>query len=98
MTALRDDLEPVRSQLRTAEIERGTITEISYNTAAARGWQSTNCSGGAGREFGDCTTERGVVVQERVDRTHVLAVGFDVTTTTERGRTTVTVVVEGVGG
>ena len=98
VTALRDDLEPVRSRLRTAEIERGTITEISYNATAASAWEAVNCPGGAGREFGDCTTDRGVVVQERVDRTHVLAVGLDVTTTTDRGETTVTVVVEGVGG
>lgn len=93
VTALRDDLEPVRSRLRTAEIERGTVTEIAYNATAAGAWQSANCPSGRGREFGACQVERGVVVQDRVDRTHVLAVGFDVTTTTERGETTVTVVV-----
>ena len=98
VTALRGDLEPVRSRLRTAEMERGTVTEITYNATAASAWQSANCPSGPGREFGPCSTDRGVVVQERVDRTHVLAVGFDVTTTTERGETAVTVVVEGVGG
>jgi hypothetical protein len=36
-------------------------------------------------------------VQDRVGRTHVLAVGFDVTTTTERGESTVTVVLETTG-
>jgi hypothetical protein len=98
VTAFRDDLEPVRSRLRSAEIERGTVTEISYNASAATAWQSANCPSGPGREFGACRTDRGVVVQNRVDRTHVLAVGFDVTTTTERGETTVTVVLDGVGG
>jgi len=98
VTAFRDDLESVRSRLRSAEIERGTVTEISYNATAARAWQSANCPSGSGRQFGNCVTDRGVVVQDRVDRTHVLAVGFDVTTTTERGETEVTVVVEGVGG
>ena len=98
VTALRDDLGPVRSRLRTAEMERGTVTEIAYNATAAQAWQSTNCPSGPGREFGPCLTDRGVVVQERVDRTHVLAVGFDVTTTTERGETGVTVVLTGVAG
>ena len=98
VTAFRDDLAPVRSRLQTAEMERGTVIEITYNATAASAWQSTNCPSGPGREFGTCRTVRGVVVQERVDRTHVLAVGVDVTTTTERGETTVTVVVEGVSG
>ncbi|MFC6756231.1 MULTISPECIES: DUF7261 family protein [Haloarcula] len=96
VTAFRDDLDPVRSRLQTSEMERGTVTEITYNATAASAWQSGNCPSGSGREFGACTTDRGVVVQDRVDRTHVLAVGFDVTTTTEQGETTVTVVLEGV--
>ncbi|MBX0286282.1 hypothetical protein EGH22_08085 [Halomicroarcula sp. F28] len=98
VTAFREDLEPVRSRLQTAEIERGTVTEIEYNATAASTWQSTNCPSGPGREFGPCRTDRGVVVQDRVGRTHVLAVGVDVTTTTDQGETEVTVVLKGVGG
>lgn len=96
VTAFRDDLAPVRSRLASAEIERGTVTEITYNGSAAGAWQSANCPRGSGRQFGRCRTDRGVVVQERVGRTHVLAVGFDVTTTTERGETTVTVTLAAV--
>jgi len=98
VTAFRGNIEPVRSRLQNAEIERGTVTEIAYNASAASSWQTANCPRGPGRQFGDCVTDRGVVVQERVDRTHVLAVGFDVTTTTERGETEVTVVVKGLSG
>jgi len=98
VTDLRGDLAPVRSRLGSAEIERGTVTEITYNTTAARAWQRGNCPDGPDREFGDCVTDRAVVVQERVDRTHVLAVGFDVTTTSQRGETRVTVVLRGLGG
>jgi hypothetical protein len=94
VTAFRGSLEPVRSRLGTAEMERGTITEITYNATAARAWQSANCPSGPGREFGACHTNRSVVIQERVDRTHILAVGVDVTTTIERGETTLTVVLE----
>jgi hypothetical protein len=98
VTAFRDSLAPVRLRLGNAELQRGTVTEITYNDSAARAWQSANCPRGPDRQFGDCVTDRGVVVQERVDRTHVLAVGVDVTTTTERGETRVTVVVRGVVG
>lgn len=98
VTAVRDTLNDTRDGLRTAGVTSGTVTEISYNTTAASAWLADNCPRGPNRQFGDCTTDRGVVVQDRVGRTHVLAVGFDVTTTTERGETRVTVVVRAVGG
>jgi len=106
VTAVRGGLAPVRERLRTAEVARGTVTEIAYNASAADAWRASNCPSGpdrqfgdcaTDRQFGDCATDRGVVVQERVDRTHVLGVAFDVTTTTERGETSVTVVLEVVG-
>jgi len=97
VTAVRGGLAPVRERLRTAEVARGTVTEIAYNASAADAWRASNCPSGPDRQFGDCATDRGVVVQERVDRTHVLGVAFDVTTTTERGETSVTVVLEVVG-
>jgi len=98
VTAVRDDLEPTRSRLRTAEVASGTVTNVTYNDSAASAWRAGNCPRGPDRQFGDCVADRGVVVQERVDRTHLLAVAFDVTTTTEHGETTVTVVLEAVGG
>lgn len=98
VTAVRTELAPTVSRLRTAEVERGTVTNISYNATAASAWRSSNCPSGPDRQFGDCVADRGVVVQERVDRTHVLAVAVDVTTTTENGETTVTVVLGAVGG
>jgi len=96
ITAVREELRPTIERLRTAEIDRGTITEIRYNASAASEWRSRNCPGGPDRQFGDCVADRGVVVQERTDRTHVLAVAVDVTTTTERGETELTVVLHAV--
>jgi len=96
ITAVRGELRPTIDQLRTAEIERGTVAEIRYNASAAREWRSEHCSDGPNRQFGTCVADSGVVVQERTDRTHVLAAAFDVTTTTERGETTVTVVLRAV--
>jgi len=98
VTAVREELSPTRSRLQTAEIRRGTVTDITYNESAADAWQAANCPSGPDRQFGSCVADRGVVVQERVDRTHVLAVAFEVTTTSEESETTVTVVVQSVGG
>ena len=97
VTAVRDQLAPIRSRLRTAEVTRGTVTNVSYNATAATAWRGGNCPSGPDRQFGDCVADRGVVVQDRVGRTHVLGIAFDVRTTTERGETTVTVVLEAVG-
>jgi len=97
VTAVRAELAPTVDRLRTAEITRGTVTEIAYNSSAADEWRAANCPSGPDRQFGDCVADRGVVVQDRVDRTHVLGVAFDVTTTTDRGETSVTVVVRSIG-
>lgn len=96
ITAVRNELRPTLERLRTAEIERGTVTKIQYNASAASAWRSRNCPGGPDRQFGGCLADRGVIVQERTDRTHVLAVAVDITTTTERGETTLTVVLSAV--
>ena len=45
-------------------------------------------------EFGPCEADRGVVVQERVGRTHVVAAGFDVVVVTQDGETQLRTVVE----
>nr|WP_254279967.1 hypothetical protein [Halomicroarcula marina] len=58
--------------------------------------RDANCPSGPDRQFGDCAADRGVVVQERLGRTHVLGVAVDVTTTTERGETAVTAVLRPV--
>lgn len=97
VTAFRRDLAPVVSRLENAELQRGAVTNISYNGTAVRGWQAANCPRGPDRQFGDCERDRGVVVQDRVDRTHILAVGFDVRMTSQRSRTTVTVVLRAQG-
>lgn len=98
VTDVRADLTATRARLETDDVARGTVTDISYNATAAAAWRASNCPDGPDRQFGDCVADRGVVVQDRVDRTHVLAVAFDVTTTTERGETEVTVVLTAVGG
>lgn len=97
VAAVRTGLRPRLERLQTSRIEDGIYYNITYNRTVARQWTDANCSNGPDRQFGDCIADRGVVVQDRVGRTHILAVGFDVTTTTERGETAVTVVLETSG-
>ncbi|WP_332898138.1 DUF7261 family protein [Haladaptatus sp. CMSO5] len=86
-------LSPTIDTLETSRIEKGTAYEISTNQTVAASWAATNCPGGPNRQFGSCEATRGVVVQERAGETHLVAVAFDVTVTTARGVTDVTIVV-----
>lgn len=97
VTHVRNDLRPRIARLRSAQVSDGVYHDVTYNASAADAWRTNRCPGGRGRQFGSCVVDRGVVVQNRANRTHVLAVGFDVTTSTDRGETTVTVVVRPVG-
>jgi hypothetical protein len=97
VTAVHTGLQPRLDRLEAARIEDGVYYNVTYNGTAARQWTDANCPSGPNRQFGDCVADRGVVVQDRVGRTHVLVVAFDITTTTERGEATVTVVLETSG-
>ena len=81
------------SALETARLAEGSAFEIEYNQSAAADWATANCPGGPNRQFGPCEARRGVVVQDRVGETHVLAVAFDVTVTSADGVTHLTDVV-----
>lgn len=94
----RGRLAPRLETLRESRLEEGVAYEVTYNDSAAAGWADRNCPGGPDRQFGDCESRRGVVVQERLGETHVLAVAVDLTVTSDRGRTELTLVVESVGG
>lgn len=89
---VRDHLRPHIAVLERSRIVEG-VYHVSYNDSAARAWAITNCPHGPGRAFGPCETDRGVVVQERIGETHVLAVALDITVTTERSQIEATVLV-----
>ena len=96
--AVRDELRPRLDALRSSRVESGTVYQVGYNRSAAASWSDANCPGGPNRQFGDCETEQGVVVQERAGETHVLAVVFDVRVTTENSASRLTLVVPAVNG
>lgn len=75
---VRRRLRPTLSTLNRSRLDDGTALGVAYNASRAREWARANCPGGAGRAFGPCRADRGVVVQERAGRTHVLAVAVDV--------------------
>lgn len=90
---LRDRLDPELRTLAASQVESGIAYRATFNRSAARERARTVCPDGPAREFGDCEADRGVVVQERVDQTHVLAAGYDLNVTTPEGETSLTVVV-----
>jgi len=94
---VRERLAPAIDRLQTAGVEEGVARSIADNDSAAAAWATENCPGGPDRQFGDCEAVGGVVVQDRLGETHVLAAAFDVRVTTDRGTTRVTVVVEVAG-
>lgn len=98
VTAVRGRLRPRLRSLATGRVESGTVVEADYASSAAAAWAAERCPGGPDRRFGDCVVDRGVVVQARDGRTHVLAAAFEVAVAGPRGRTELTVVVRVVGG
>jgi hypothetical protein len=95
-SAVREDLRAAVRRLErdVAATDRGLV--VSYNATAAAAWADERCPGGAGREFGDCRVESGLVVQSRAGETTVLAAGFDLSVVGPGERTNATVLVEAV--
>lgn len=96
VTAVRSRLRPHISTIERESATTATAQQVHYNNTTALLWASMHCPNGTGLRFGPCTADRGVVVQERAGETHVVAVAFDVTLTTERARLEATVVVKPV--
>ncbi|MFW5948198.1 MAG: DUF7261 family protein [Halolamina sp.] len=90
-------LAPREERIEAAQVERGVAARIERNASAASAWADERCPTGPGRLFGDCETIGGMIVQERADETHLLAVAYDVHIVDDRGQTTLTVVVRADG-
>lgn len=95
---VRAALEPDLATLESARVERGTVYRVQYNDTAASAWTADACPTGPARQFGPCAADGGVVLQERSDETHVVAVAVDVHVVGERRTVRSTVVVRAVGG
>lgn len=93
VTAVHDRLQSRIFVLERSQITEGIAYRVSYNDSAAVAWTITHCPSGPARQFGPCEIDRSVIIQERAGETHVLAVAFDVTITTERGRIEATVII-----
>lgn len=64
-------------RIETAGVERGVVYRIERNQSAAADRVDRVCPQGDGRSFGSCRAIDGIVVQERVGETHVVAVAID---------------------
>jgi hypothetical protein len=90
---VRGQLRPTLRTLNASRVTEGLVVRVSYNHTRAADWAASNCPRGKDRQFGSCAADRGVVVQERLGETHVLAAAFDVRITADRSDwQTVTVV------
>lgn len=89
-----DRLDETVTRLEASRIDDGHVYVITRNETHATAWQSDNCLAGPNRQFGDCDSDAGVVVQERHGRTHILAVAFDLVITTPDSELSVTLTVE----
>lgn len=94
VTTLRDRLEPIVRTINRSGLDAGTVTQVTYNRTRAARWASTNCPGGPDRQFGSCEADRGVIVQDRSGRTHVIGAAFDVRISSPETDVRVTTVVE----
>ncbi len=91
---VRDELNTTRAPLETSRLSDGHVYQLTINETRADQWITANCPNGANRQFGSCEALDGVAIQERNDRTHVLAVAFDIEITTPDGNTAVTVAID----
>jgi hypothetical protein len=80
-------------RIERAGVDEGVARAVTYNETAAARWAIENCPSSPARQFGTCEAVNGVVAQNRLGETHVLAAAFDVRVTTDRGTTRLTVVV-----
>lgn len=89
-------VRPAVDTLESSRVEDGVVYQAASNDSAASTVATSDCPGGPNRQFGSCDAIDGVVVQDRLGETHVVAAAFDVTITTQRGRTEVTLVIRTV--
>jgi hypothetical protein len=87
-------LNATTTRIERARLDRGVVVRVDRNRSTASRWAATNCPSGSNRAFGPCEADRGVVVQKRAGEATVLAVAFDVTVTSDRSTTRLTVAVE----
>lgn len=90
---LRERLEPTARQLSRSRLNEGVVQQLSYNESRAAAWASARCPGGPNRQFGPCEAIDGLVVQDRADQTHILAVAVDILLTTPDSESTLTTVI-----
>jgi len=95
--AVRDRIDADVETLERTRLEEGVTYRFGYNDTAAEAWLDGSCVSGDGKQFGDCTVDGGVAMQDRAGEAVLLAVAFDVRVVGPRSESDLTAVI-GVGG
>lgn len=94
VSTINDELADTIDTLETSRLVDGHVYRIERNATHASQWVTDNCPTGPDRQFGDCATIDGIILQERNGWTHILAIAFNIEITTPEGTTNVTLRIE----
>lgn len=83
---VREGLDDRFEDVETARLADGIAIELALNHTRAIEWETDNCPVGPDRQFGECSVDEGVVMQDRGGDVHVLGVGLDVRVTGPEGQ------------
>ena len=98
VTEVRNRIGPTLRAVNRSVLDAGGAYQVTYNESRAQTWAQQECPAGPERQFGDCIADRGIVVQERAGRTHVVAVTLDIAVTYPNSDGTVRLVWHRIGG
>lgn len=90
---MKDRLANATAQLEARGAANERVYRVAYNRTVAERLARDACPRGDDRAFGDCEAAGGMVIQERVGETTVVAVAFDLQIRSPRRSTNATVVV-----
>lgn len=77
IAAVRSGIDADIETLETTRIEEGIGYRVRYNESK-KSDRRVGCVSGPGKRFGECVSEKGVVVQERAGEAVLVAAVFDV--------------------
>jgi hypothetical protein len=90
---VNDSLAAATARLEARGAARERVYRVGYDRAAAARLARRDCPRGDDRSFGPCEAVDGLVLQERLGETTVVAVAFDLSLSSPRRTTNATVVV-----
>jgi len=91
---VKQRLESTIEAVNRSRLDAGQLLQVSSNQSRATDWVARNCPSGPDRQFGNCEASRGLIIQDRAGRTHVLAMAVDMQISTPESEMQLTVIIE----